>query len=438
MTGRREEPQGSQINRRSNAVQGSMTLEESTERNDVAKSQSLGMKGPKPAAVASAIVQSTVPAWLNIVIITAFIFGGCCSNISNADLWVIICRDDPNHGTLITFAQFVIIALLTLPTILSSAAGLKSLFISKPAIPLKSWAIYTAFFMSVNLLNNAAFIFKISVPLHIIVRSGGPVASMVVGYLYNSRRYTPMQVISVTILSAGVVAAAIADASAKGKSLDLGLAASEGSSLFMTLAGFMILGLAMVLAAFQGVYADWLYQKYGRDNWREGLFYSHALSIPFLLPSYPQLYPQLKSLLASPSVSSVIKASPVTAATSESPSQHFLAPVMPLLHLLSSHPSTQPILSLVPIKISYLLLNGLTQYLCIRGVYLLSAKTSSLTVVIVLNIRKLVSLILSVYLFGNVLTFGVLAGATLVFLGGGIYAYEGARLRRQQSKDKNA
>lgn len=247
-----------------------------------------------------------------------------------------------------------------------------------------------------------------------------------------------MQVISVTILSAGVVAAAIADASAKGKPLDLGLAASEGSSLFMTLAGFIILGLAMVLAAFQGVYADWLYQKYGRDNWREGLFYSHALFIPFLLPSYPQLYPQLKSLLASASVSSVIKASSAAASTSGGLSQQFLAPVMPLLHILASHPSTQPILSVVPIKISYLLLNGLTQYLCIRGVYLLSAKTSSLTVVIVLNIRKLVSLVLSVYLFGNVLTFGVLAGATLVFLGGGIYAYEGARLRRQQSKDKNA
>lgn len=246
-----------------------------------------------------------------------------------------------------------------------------------------------------------------------------------------------MQVISVAILSAGVIAAAIADASAKGKSLDLGLAASEASSLFMTLAGFMVLGLAMALAAFQGVYADWLYQKYGRDNWREGLFYSHALSIPFLLPSYPQLYPQLKSLLASPSVSSVINASSATAPAFQTSSQ-LLAPALPLLHFLANHPLTQPIFSAVPIKISYILLNGLTQYLCIRGVYLLSAKTSSLTVVIVLNIRKLVSLILSVYLFGNVLTFGVLAGATLVFLGGGIYAYEGARLRRQQAKDKKA
>lgn len=86
MTGRREEPQGSQLNRRSNAVPGSTTLEKTTKQNDVAKSQSLGMKDHKPTAVASAIVQSTVPAWLNIVIITAFIFGGCCSNV-----WQICC-----------------------------------------------------------------------------------------------------------------------------------------------------------------------------------------------------------------------------------------------------------------------------------------------------------------------------------------------------------
>lgn len=81
MTGRQEEPQGSQLNRRSNAVPGSTTIGKTTERNDVAKSQSLGMIDHKPTSVASAIVQSTVPAWLNIVIITAFIFGGCCSNV---------------------------------------------------------------------------------------------------------------------------------------------------------------------------------------------------------------------------------------------------------------------------------------------------------------------------------------------------------------------
>jgi UDP-xylose/UDP-N-acetylglucosamine transporter B4 len=81
-------------------------------------------------------------------------------------------------------------------------------------------------------------------------------------------------------------------------------------------------------------------------------------------------------------------------------------------------------------------MNALTQYLCIRGVHLLSAKSSSLTVTIFLNIRKLVSLLLSIYLFGNHLAGGVLVGAALVFVGGGLYGFEGARLRSATKKNQ--
>ncbi|KAA8573662.1 hypothetical protein EYC84_005243 [Monilinia fructicola] len=45
-------------------------------------------------------------------------------------------------------------------------------------------------------------------------------------------------------------------------------------------------------------------------------------------------------------------------------------------------------------------MNVLTQYACIRGVNLLAAASSALTVTIVLNVRKLISLLLSIWLFG--------------------------------------
>lgn len=97
----------------------------------------------------------------------------------------------------------------------------------------------------------------------------------------------------------------------------------------------------------------------------------------------------------------------------------------------------QVLLAKVPIRMAYLLINALTQFLCIRGVHLLSAKTSSLTVTIVLNIRKLVSLLLSIYLFGNELAPGVLVGAAFVFAGGGLYGFEGARLREKSLLKKD-
>ena len=81
----------------------------------------------------------------------------------------------------------------------------------------------------------------------------------------------------------------------------------------------------------------------------------------------------------------------------------------------------------MPRQVLFLVLNALTQYVCIRGVNILGSVSSALTVTIVLNIRKLVSLLLSMWLFGHTLSPGVLAGASVVFIGGFLYATESQR-----------
>lgn len=78
----------------------------------------------------------------------------------------------------------------------------------------------------------------------------------------------------------------------------------------------------------------------------------------------------------------------------------------------------------VPSQLANVAANILTQYACIRGVNLLAAASSALTVTIVLNIRKLVSLLLSIWLFGNSLAAGTVAGALLVFGGGALYTLD--------------
>ena len=64
------------------------------------------------------------------------------------------------------------------------------------------------------MLNNYAFGYKISVPVHIILRSGGSVTTILVGWIWG-KRYTRMQVFSIAILTAGVVMAALSDAKSK-------------------------------------------------------------------------------------------------------------------------------------------------------------------------------------------------------------------------------
>ncbi|KAL4947434.1 UAA transporter [Aspergillus filifer] len=408
-----------------------------------------GQKDPSNVAVyhtprlTAAAIQTVLFQWTNVLLMVSLIFGGCCANVFALEA---IVKDLPRSGPLITFAQFILTALFMSPDFISLSAGSRLFSLKHRSIPLRSWFIYTAFFISVNLLNNWAFAYRISVPLHIILRSGGPVASIAVGYFYAGRRYSRVQILAVALLTFGVVTSALADAQAKGQSIQIGV--DDDFSIMGTLVGFTILALAMLLSAFQGIYADRLYETYGRSHWKEALFYSHMLSLPLFFPTFPQLLSQWREMNSSPPLlthimaklsqyedSFVISRSTTAEASlnavSSSTSVNML---FQLLVICYGFRPLQSLLANIPVQISYLILNSLTQYWCIRGVHLLSAESSSLTVTIVLNIRKLVSLLLSIHLFGNTLSGGVLLGATLVFAGGAMYGLEVARLRRATKK----
>ena len=93
-------------------------------------------------------------------------------------------------GLLITFAQFVLVALVTWSSHFSPHPS--QLFLAPRAIPLWRWIPNVIMFFAVNLLNNHAFGYNISVPVHIVLRSGGSVMTMLVGYAWG-RRYTTLQ-----------------------------------------------------------------------------------------------------------------------------------------------------------------------------------------------------------------------------------------------------
>lgn len=78
-----------------------------------------------------------------------------------------------------------------------------------------------ALFYSVNMLNNWAFAYKISVPVHIILRSFGSVTTMMAGWL-RGKRYSAPQVFSVILLTAGVLVSAWADSESKVRGLRAG------------------------------------------------------------------------------------------------------------------------------------------------------------------------------------------------------------------------
>jgi UDP-xylose/UDP-N-acetylglucosamine transporter B4 len=116
-------------------------------------------------------------------------------------------------GLLITFLQFAFISITALPAPLF-AAGSRTKGKGNGSVPMSKWAYIAFLFYSINMLNNWAFAFNISVPVHIILRSFGSVTTMLAG-VFRGKRYSKLQVSSVVLLTVGVLVSAWADSMSK-------------------------------------------------------------------------------------------------------------------------------------------------------------------------------------------------------------------------------
>ncbi|OAJ36004.1 hypothetical protein BDEG_20224 [Batrachochytrium dendrobatidis JEL423] len=66
--------------------------------------------------------------------------------------------------------------------------------------------------------------------------------------------------------------------------------------------GVIILSIAIILSCFLGQLQQHVYQEYG-EQWREGLFYTHALGLPAFIFLYKDLKMQALEYNASPIIS---------------------------------------------------------------------------------------------------------------------------------------
>ncbi|KAG9233324.1 UAA transporter family-domain-containing protein [Amylocarpus encephaloides] len=361
------------------------------------KAQMYGIDDPRPAssrmlAMAGRIFIETIPQWLAVGAMLCLIFGGCCSNVFALEA---IVKIEPESGTLLTFVQFLFVAVTGY--VAQFDINRPPFFLKPNRVPIRRWIINIVLFFTINVLNNHVFSYNISVPIHIILRSGGSITTLVAGYIWG-KRFSRTQVLAVTLLTIGVIVAAWSDQQSK-----KGIETSQGLPPFST--GLALLFLAQVLSAIMGLYTEETYREFG-PHWKENLFYSHILALPLFLPFLPAMHRQFLKLAAS---------EPLGLPWQE---QYANLPMKLQNDLGKIH---------VPSQLAYLVMNVLTQYTCIRGVNLLASASSALTVTIVLNVRKLVSLLLSIWLFGHRLPPGTLLGAIIVFGAGGMYGLEGGR-----------
>lgn len=86
----------------------------------------------------------------------------------------------------------------------------------------------------------------------------------------------------------------------------------------------------------------------------------------------------------------------------------------------------------------YLCINIVTQSLCVQGINRLNVISTALTANIILNLRKFISLILSIYIFENKRNFGTIFGIILVFSGSVWYSIETRKKKTINNKPKKS
>lgn len=307
------------------------------------------------------------------------VFTACCSNVVFLELLV---REDPSCVNTVTFCQFLFIAVEGF--IFTANFGYK-----KPVIPISNYVTMVVFFFSTSVVNNYALNFNVPMPLHMIFRSGSLVANLILGMIILKRRYHWSKYFSVLVITAGICLCTLASA----KKLEFKASTGDPFTDYIWwCTGVGLLVLALFLSARTGIYQEQMYAEHGKHP-REALFYAHALPLPGFLLLSKDIYKHVFVFNSS-------------------------APLV----LLGVHLQ-------IPKMWAYLVGNVVTQYICIRSVYILTSECTSLTVTLVVTLRKFMSLMFSIFYFRNPFTLYHWLGTVFVFGGTLIFVELASKIR---------
>ncbi|SCW03464.1 LAFE_0G11012g1_1 [Lachancea fermentati] len=311
-------------------------------------------------------------------------FGGCCSNVFTLES--IVHGSRGNIGNIVTFSQFLFVSLNGLPHFIDTSNPPS--FLKRRNVPLRVYVFSVLLFYVGSATNNSVFMYNVSVPLHIVFRCSATVITMLLGWLLAGKRYNRPQIISAVLLTlgAGITSLYRTEEFSWESLATYSMLRDDISVDWSFFKGVMILTFSSILLSLYSLFNEWSLRRYGK-HWRENIFYTHFLALPFFLLGYKELRNEFQDLLNDTATTRV-----------------------PLLDL---H---------IPRSFLMLAANVVTQHFCVKGVNVLASQTSALNVSILLLIRKFTSLLLSIYIFGNKLSKTGFVGCILVFTGALLYS----------------
>lgn len=308
---------------------------------------------------------------LRVIIVIITVLVSCCFNVYLLEL---ITKEAPGAGNIITFAQFAFISL-------EGFFFATKCCTMRRSVPLKDYMYLVILFFLVSVSNNYALKFNISMPLHMIFKSGSLIANLLLGVFILKRKYKPSKYVAVILITIGIAICTIASAGQIHHQKDSSRGRAASSIWLDWPVGIALLTFSLFFSARMGIFQETLAKVYGKHP-RESMFYCHLLPLPgfFLLYSDITYHAHLFSQ-------------------------------SPVIEIISGAGWKMPKLWY------YLMLNAFTQYICARSVFTLTTETTSLVVTLVITLRKFLSLLLSIYIFKNPFTYSHWFGTFFVFLG---------------------
>ncbi len=360
---------------------------------------------------------------------------------------------------LFTAVQFMFIALTCLPYMFKVTfdVGCQNLHFHppcaqenaflKPKVP--HWAHLGMALLSggMSFLNNIVFAYNISQPTHIVFRTSGLLISCVVGALFFGRSYSVQQTIAVigvavgsslctiaeaafgdTAAEANAVAAAQHGAACCGEQLTAAAASLASGNLTGTVeqgrlmlhalvtneytatwaVGIGLMMITVIMASFLGQLQKLTADKLGRAP-TESIFYSHITPlIAVWVGMGSELFEKLQVWGQSPPAAQALSRFTLWGGVFDATTVWATLP---------------DIVGQIPVLYLILGVNVLSQWMCIQGVFNLTAYADPLTANVVMTVRKFVSLLFSVLLFGNTFTGYHWAAAVLVFASVTLYSW---------------
>ncbi|XP_058807968.1 UDP-xylose and UDP-N-acetylglucosamine transporter-like [Phymastichus coffea] len=312
-----------------------------------------------------------------------FVFLGCCSNLFFLEA---LMKEDPGCGNLLTFCQFTFIAIDGF--LFTSKCGTVQL-----KIGIKDYMVLVVLYFFSSVLNNYAFNFNIPMPLHIIIKSGSLIANMIMGMVILKKRYTIGKYLSVLMITVGIIICTIMSGK-EVKSTAPGAADTPPSydDFFWWTVGVIIMTVALFISARMGIYQEYLFGKYGKQA-REALYFTHLLPLPLFVTLTKDLYTHTVIAWNSPQL------------------------IIPIIGIA------------IPRMVAWIIGNVLTQYMCSSAVFVLTTECASLTVTLILTLRKFSSLVFSIIYFNNAFTIYHWIGTFLVFIGTFIFTETVLKIR---------